>query len=168
MISVAHGRRVNKGNIITFTGTETVPCPACGGELFVHGTCIRKLRKRYEDQTFQLRVMECSACGKTHRELPEEFVPYKRMDAELLCVIAEAPRSEQINVAEASTWSRVHVWVKWFLAYAGNILKAMLERYASFATIPSGETASRRLVYSVRLVVNSGNWIQHRSVQTGS
>ena len=110
--------------------------------------------------------MECSDCGKTHRELPEEFVPYKRMDAELLCVIAEATRSEQVNVAEASTWSRVHAWMKWFLAYVENILKAMAERYTTFATIPSGATASRWLMYFVRLVVNSGNWIQHRSAQT--
>ena len=167
MISVAHGRRVNKGNIIIFTGTEDVPCPKCGGALVVHGTCIRKLRKRYEEQTFRLRVMECSVCGRTHRELPEEFVPYKRMDAELLCIIAEAPRCEQVLVAETSTWSRVHVWMRWFLAYAAHILNAMLEQYTAFATIPSGETARRRLTYFVRLVVNSGNWIPHRSVQTG-
>ena len=167
MISVAHGRRVNKGNIIVFTGTEDVPCPNCGGALAVRGTCIRKLRKRYENQTFQLRVLECAVCGKTHRELPAEFVPYKRMDAELLCVIAEAPRSEQVNVAEASTWSRIHVWMKWFLKYALNILNAMMEQYTAFATIPSGVNTGRRLMYFVRLVVNSGNWIQHRSAQTG-
>ena len=135
--------------------------------MVVHGTCIRKLRKRYEDQTFRLRVMECSVCGRTHRELPDEFVPYKRMDADLLRIIAEAPRSEQVLVAEASTWSRVRVWLRWFLAYAAHVLNAMLEQYTAFATIPSGETARRRLTYFVRLVVNSGNWIQHRSVQTG-
>ena len=135
--------------------------------MVVHGTCIRKLRKRNEDQTFRLRVMECSVCGRTHRELPEEFVPYKRMDAELLCAIAEAPRCEQVLVAEASTWSCVHVWMRWFLAYAVEVMNAMLEQYTAFATIPSDETASRRLTYYVRLVANSGNWIQHRSVQTG-
>lgn len=167
MISVAHGTEENKDGIIIFKGTEEVPCPKCGGELSVHGTCRRKLCSRYEEKTYRLRVMKCTACGKTHRELPQGVVPYKRMDAEYLCDIAEAPRSEQVNVAEASTWSRVHAWMKWFLEYVANILKSMQEQFPALVTIPSGESAGRRLAYFVRLVVNSGNWLQHRSAHTG-
>ena len=40
---VAPGTELCKDGEIIFIGTEQVPCPICGGELKVHGTCKRQL-----------------------------------------------------------------------------------------------------------------------------
>lgn len=37
---------MRKGELIVFTGFEEVPCPVCGGEMKVHGTCRRKFLRR--------------------------------------------------------------------------------------------------------------------------
>ena len=113
--------------------------------------------------------MECKSCGKTHRELPEGIVPYKRMDAERLSDITEAEEEKDLGDAEASTWKRVSVWVLWFLDYALKVLRSLQTLYGTeLPTVSPDDFFSRRLKYSVRLVVNSGNWIQHRSaVQAG-
>ena len=39
---------------------------------------------------FGAYVLLAGPCGKTHRELPEGLVPYKRHDLNSLCEIAEA------------------------------------------------------------------------------
>ena len=114
--------------------------------------------------------MECKKCGKTHRELPEGIVPYKRMDAERLSSITEATKEEDLGDVEASTGKRVREWVLWFLKYALDVLRSLQMLLGEeFPAIPTGECFSRRLAYFVRLVTNSGNWIQHRSaMKSGS
>ena len=138
--------------------------------MHVHGTCTRKLRRREDIDVYRLRVMECKTCGKTHRELPEGIAPYQRMDAELLSSISEVTKEDELGDVEVSTWKRVQEWVLWFLKYALDVLNSfqtLLEKV--FPTISSDECLSRRLAYFVRLVANSGNWIQHRSaMKSGS
>ena len=138
--------------------------------MHVHGTCTRKLRRREDIDVYRLRVMECKTCGKTHRELPERIVPYQRMDTELLSSISEVTKEDELGDVEVSTWKRVQEWVLWFLKYALDVLNSfqtLLEKV--FPTISSDECLSRRLAYFVRLVANSGNWIQHRSaMKSGS
>ena len=138
--------------------------------MHVHGTCTRKLRRRDDIDVYRLRVMECKTCGKTHRELPERIVPYQRMDTELLSSISEVTKEDELGDVEVSTWKRVQEWVLWFLKYALDVLNSfqtLLEKV--FPTISSDECLSRRLAYFVRLVANSGNWIQHRSaMKSGS
>ena len=70
MISVSRFTLFRKGTELIVTGLEDIPCPNCGGNLCVHGTCKRKLKVLSgETYTLRLRVMECSMCRKTHREL---------------------------------------------------------------------------------------------------
>ena len=165
MISVAQGTEYRKGNIIFFTGTEEIPCPICGGKLGVHGTCMRTLQRKDKTEKYRLRVMECKKCGKTHRELPERIVPYKRMDAEVLGTIAAETGIGDVEAPDVSTWARIRGWVMWFLSYGQHILEGMrVSMGDTLTTIPLGASLSRQLVYYVRLVANSGNWIQHRSV----
>ena len=165
MISVAQGTEYRKGNIIIFTGTEEIPCPVCGGKLRVHGTCTRKLHRKDGAETYRLRVMECKKCGKTHRELPGWIVPYKRLDVEMLGSIAEDTGKGETEYPDISTWERIKEWVNWFLSYALQILDGLrVSLGKTLSTIPVGASLSRQLAYYVRLVANSGNWIQHRSV----
>ena len=166
MISVSQGIAYCKGEIIIFTGNERIPCPVCGGELKVRGTCERKVIRREGAQTCRLRVMECGNCGKTHRELPSFIVPYKRMDAEILSEVAEISEEEHLEKAESSTWRRVRAWITWFLQYASRVLEGLRIAMSDFPTIPDGEPLNRRLAYAVRLMANSGNRVQHRSALT--
>ena len=85
MISVARFEKARNGEITRIYGQEEVVCPVCGGALKVHGTCIRKVRQGDHTHQYHLRVMECRCCGKTHRELPEGIIPYKRHGLNSLC-----------------------------------------------------------------------------------
>lgn len=164
MISVAQGTEYRKSDIIIFTGTEEIPCPICRGELRVHGTCRRKVRRENGEEVYRLRVMKCKECGKTHRELPAGIVPYKRMDAQLLCAISEVSKEGNLEETEVSTWKRVKDWVTWFFAYAQAVLQSVeVSLGQTIPTSPCDDPLSRKLTYYVRLVVNSGQWIQHRS-----
>lgn len=161
MISVAHGEEIRKGKIRIFVGTESISCPICAGRLKVHGTCLRKLRNADGEVVFRLRVMESRSCGRTHRELPARMIPYRRTDVNGIANIADVAPSEHLTVCETSTWKRVVSWVRWFLWYTQKIQEGL----SSLATDFSGQTLAEQLAYDVRLVVNSGNWIQHRSAQ---
>jgi len=99
-------------------------------------------------------------------------VPYKRLCAESLVEIAEADpfaQTEALNDDdfldyEISTWRRIRRWLSWFLQYAQFIAEGLRCEGLQIPTEALGKTMSEQLVYFVRLVVNSGNWLQHRSV----
>lgn len=165
MVIVSRFTRYCKGSICYIMGTEDIPCPVCGGRLFVHGTCKRKVKDETEQvQELRLRVLECKECGHTHRELPEELVPYKRYSAEALCRIKEQP---DICTAEPTVRQRILLWLSWFLCYARNIAHAQ-SLCGLVSSEPSGAHLYRQLLYFVRLVVNTGFWEQHRSAMTFS
>ena len=151
--------------IIVFTGTEVVPCPVCSGRLKLHGTCMRKLQEADGTVLYRLRVLECTECGKTHRELPPWIIPFKRMALDVLNDISESDNAN-LEIAESSTWYRIKAWVAWFLGYAMHVLQALLVSDQSIQTIPTGAAQREKLAYSVRVVANSGRWIQHRSAMT--
>ena len=162
MIIVTRYTKQVKDGIIIFTGTEEIPCPVCGGKLKQRGTCLRKVREENETVVYSLRVMECTKCGKTHRELPFWVVPYKRIAAPVLSDIARSD-NKNLEKAEGSTWHRIKEWITWFLNYAMNVLQALLVSDAHIQTVPTGASLCKKLEYFVRLVANSGRWISHRS-----
>ena len=150
---------------------EFVPCPCCSGDLFVRGTCQRKVRRitEHSDGEFPeiwcLRVMQCRQCRKTHRELPDWIIPYKRCSAEMYAEIAED--NEKV-CCDGTTIAIVRLWVEWFLIYARHIVEAMKILYPGFSPIPDNKPLAERLMYFVRLVVNSGNWVHNRSAYLGA
>jgi len=162
MIIAAHGTEYFKNGLIFFTGTNNIVCPDCGGKLNVHGTCRRKIKSHTTEKVYRLRVMECVRCGKTHRELPSGFIPYKRMDAQLISEIAEASPAEHLMLAESSTCRRVKIWVAWFLQYARKLLSRIEAAAPCFLIKQTAGGLTSHLVYLAILTVNSGNWIQHR------
>jgi len=164
MVIVSQFIQYLKENIWHITGTEDIPCPVCGGQLFVHGTCLRNVRKDSEQQLLRLRVLECEHCGRTHRELPSGIVPYKRHSAEAICQVAEYPDQ---CLEEPSVCRRIQAWLTWFLCYAQNIAASLAVKGFSVSE-PSGDSRCRQLEYFVRLVVNAGYWEQHRSAMTWS
>ena len=164
MISVARFEKARNGEITRIYGQEEVVCPVCGGALKVHGTCIRKVRQGDHTHQYHLRVMECRCCGKTHRELPEGIIPYKRHGLNSLCEIAEATETQ--HTCETSTWLRIRFWLAWFLWSAQNIMEGLIAAGQIPVTFHPGHSLRRRTASFVRLAANSGNWEQHRSAMT--
>lgn len=161
MISVAQAIEYCKDGIYVFTGTEVVPCPVCGGRLRVRNTCHRKLRREEECRIYRLRVMICTTCGKTHRELPQWMIPYKRMDAALYCKIAQTPRERHLEVADTNTWTRVQKWIWWFLLELQAVRQAKISSH-DWVEKTVEDLSCQEWMGEIRRLVNSGKWVQHR------
>ena len=92
MVIVTQFAQYCRNHVCYIMGMEEISCPACGGRLFVHGTCRRRMKDETEQvRELRLRVLECEACGRTHRELPDLLVPYRRYSAKAICAMAETP-----------------------------------------------------------------------------
>ena len=126
MISILNYREYYPGGICFILAAEVVPCPICGGKLFVHGTCRRKCITADGIVTFGLRVMECRKCHHTHRELPRGIVPYKRHCAE---IIADCRETCPDSVGEFSAFLRLKAWLLWFLEYAEKVMTGLAAAY---------------------------------------
>lgn len=174
MVIITRYSRRNKDGKIKILGSEDSICPICGGRLTFRGTCRRKavipadtVGKNGRDvQTVEyiLRVLVCRRCGKTHRELPSELVPYKRHSLSLICQEIESPYSP----CDASTALRLKLWVDWFICYALTVAEGLALTGVYLKTEFPGESLAAKLTYFVRAVVNSGFWKQHRSAVTAS
>lgn len=164
MIIVTYFTQYIKDGVVVITGTEVIPCPICGGRLFVHGTCIRRVKAADgEIMVFRLRVMECADCHHTHREIPSSIItPYKRFGTEAISQMAEDP--EECCV-EPLVMFRILVWLSLFFIYAQGIEESLIQRNL-LGTKYTGRDCRDRLSYYVRIVVNSGERVQHRSVTT--
>ena len=111
--------------------------------------------------------MQCRQCRKTHRELPDWIIPYKRCSAEMYAKIAVCDEEGDQKVSYSdSTITIVQLWVEWFLNYARHIAESMKILYLGFSPIPDNKSLVERLTYFVSLAVNSRNWIYNRSAVT--
>ncbi len=178
MISVALFGCVCKAGTFIISGTETIPCPNCKGKLFFRGTCKRKLKTSEKDIELRLRVLECRQCGRTHRELPNGIIPYKRYSAKMIYDIFSLWREDEPIQKESSDTDkdvdsyipkdkeeiirdryicdspmheRIQKWLCWFIAYAESILDANLYKNITYSP-------AQKLRFYVRKVVNSGQW----------
>lgn len=76
-----------KNGIDRVRSESAVYCPDCGMKLLFHGTCKRKVREQEKTRCYVLRVLFCKSCKRTHRELPDFIVGYKRYSRDELCEI---------------------------------------------------------------------------------
>ena len=161
MISISAFRKEYKRGLIVIIALEIIPCPVCGGELFTRGTCHRKaVNSAGNTDRYQLRVLQCRECGKTHRELPAPLVPYKRYDGEAITHIVEQPESARCN---NHTFALILNWLNWFLSYAKHIRES--QSFILHATLsePTGKSRLTEFMALIRIVVNSGNWLHNRT-----
>ena len=113
--------------------------------------------------------MQCRQCRKTHRELPDWIIPYKRCSVEMYAEIAVCDEKNEKKVCcDGTTITAVRFWVEWFLNYARHIAEAMKILSPGFSPIPDSEPLAELLTYFVRLTVNSGNWQHNRSAYLGA
>lgn len=65
-------------------------CPICGGELKYYDQVLRILRtKNGKTEWLKLKRYRCTTCGRIHRALPDNVLPYKQYDAEIIRGVLE-------------------------------------------------------------------------------
>lgn len=68
---------------------ETI-CPRCGGNLKYYDRVKRIVRTKGRlTRWITVRRLRCLECGAVHRELPEDILPYKQYEAEIIHGVME-------------------------------------------------------------------------------
>lgn len=62
-----------------------ISCPFCGGALNKYGKVSRVLKSWYGRKIrLSLQRYICLSCGKTHRELTDQLIPYKQYSSKII------------------------------------------------------------------------------------
>lgn len=70
--------------------TDETVCPLCGGELRYYDNVARIIRTKRRITTYiEIRRFKCKNCKKVHRELPDNVVPYKQYEKEIIIGVKE-------------------------------------------------------------------------------
>lgn len=65
-------------------------CPICGYQLDYYGRVKRIIRtKRGATQFIYIRRLRCKHCFSIHRELPDDLLPYKHYESEIIFGVIE-------------------------------------------------------------------------------
>jgi len=119
-----------------------------------------------------IRRLQCKSprCKKIHHELPDKAVPYKRYEAKAVETIIEAEDFKKTDCpCEQSTSIRIKTWYSRLREYYESTLQAVEEMNPQSKEMIKKsrkaitERVSGWLCMLVRMVVNSGRWIQTRS-----
>jgi hypothetical protein len=137
-------------------GKENIPCPACGGELKFYDTCKRSLKLPLGlTITLLLRRLLCEDCKKTHRELPDFVIPYKRYCR--IVIERLAHDSSASDPYDERTRDKIRTWFKKAKVYFHQVWEQQVKLgFAPFGVVP-------KFALLVRATVNSGNWRFHSS-----
>ena len=158
MIIVSQYELVVKGKIMEIHIKEQSFCPICTGNLLMHGTCVRKLRMPDKDMELSLRVLYCPECKRTHRELPDLIIPYKRHCAQTYAEVYEVKREELACNVDDKTIRSIRAWVKWFLEFAASFMEGLKIEHPELPTNYDVGSTLSALKFFVRLVVNANEW----------
>lgn len=154
---------------------EQIPCPHCQSVLDPYDRRDRKYRDINGDQkTLVIRRLRCRnpQCRRTHAELPDFLVPYKRYAVDVIAAVL-AGTAVGAPTEEATR----HRWRIWYfqirdhlLGVATSVRRNLQEIARTLLASPSIKSSFEvppltglNLAESVRLAVNSGNWISTRS-----
>lgn len=130
-------------------------CSTNGG-IFSEPLFMRSWRSRSlidsdgEKSNLMIRRLMCSGCDRTHHELPDCVVPYKRHCAETIEAIINGKPEK--TPCEERTIRRILTWWSVMLPYLLNILKSLACKYKISCH------ASPAFKEMVRAAVNSNGW----------
>ena len=136
------------------TGTDTIPCPECRGELKHYD----RRERRSEDTKgakiiCRIRRLRCQKCRRLHNELPDFIVPYKRYSAEVIVSVSEGKDTDVPY--EGRTRQRIKAWYKKVTNHLLGVWRQQVALgFGSPHIVPS-------FVSLVRATVNSGYWRLH-------
>ena len=156
--------------------TEKIPCPCCGGTLYVIGSRKRKsIKSSGEVIILMIRRLRCQSCQRIHHELPDLLVPFKHYDSESIEMVITNPPNLPV-AADESTLYRWRSWFDWIGSYLAGCLTSIATRFFAKTvddwpsqpqsvlqriwhyTKPSTGWLSR----TVRSVTNLNLWVQTR------
>lgn len=112
------------------------------------------------EKVFVLRVLACRICERTHRELPDFIIAYKRYSCDSICEIVE---NEDSYPCESSTRERMVNWLKGLVHYA---LFVVGDRAFFTPDQMRADKLNRYLSTLASRVVNGGRQTQHRIAVT--
>lgn len=89
-------------------------CPECGGILKYHDRVKRIVRTRFGiSYTIEISRKICTRCGRKHRELPNELLPYKHYEAEIINgFISGTHSSYDIEFEDYPCESTIKYWIR--------------------------------------------------------
>lgn len=140
--------------MFVMTGTETITCPRCRGELKPYDRRHRRLiDEKGTKHVYCVRRLRCRRCGRLHTELPDFIVPYKRYSAEVIVSVSE---SEEADVPyEERTRQKIRAWYKRIASHLQGVWRQQTNLgFVSPHIVPN-------FISLVRATVNSGNWPYH-------
>lgn len=122
--------------------------------------------------TLVIRRLNCCNCHKTHHELPDLLVPYKRYVSAVIESILDDNTTE--ICCENSSISRIKSWFAEVSKYMAGCLNAIAIRLGLETKLQNSLSAYRRikimmgetsgwLAKAVRTMVNTNNWVHTRS-----
>lgn len=69
---------------------DELTCPGCGGALKYYDKVQRIIRSKGRSFKYiEIRRFKCTGCGTIHRELPDDIIPYKQYEAEIIRGVLE-------------------------------------------------------------------------------
>lgn len=148
---------------------EIVPCPCCDGRLNVCGSRKRGLLQADGScTTLIIRVLQCVDCKRTHRELPDIVIPYKRYESDVFeTILADTEHRDKLvdYPCEQRTAIRIKLWFYLMHHYFEGIIRSLNESFHIEAPVtlplyPLSNQPAGWLKHLVRSVVNSSRWQQ--------
>ena len=135
---------------------EPLHCPLCESDKTLSGYDRVDRKLRMQDGTIQklrIRRLLCPHCHRTHRELPDRIIPYKRYERESIEEVLNgnpkgAPDDER-------TREKLRSWYKQIRNYLKGILTRQKVKW--FAS-PEKKISLQSMV---KVVVNAGLWTTH-------
>ena len=120
-----------------------------------------------------IRRLFCSQCSHIHHELPETIVPYKRYSSEVIESVISAREKIPSYPCEESTARRIRIWFSLLRSYLESVIESLKLIYKQELALLAfldrmrlsqlHDQSNGWLKALVRIVVNSGYWIQTRS-----
>ena len=155
---------------------EPQRCPICSSELSVSGSRRRGLIEYSgEKKILKIRRLWCDRCRRTHHELPDLIVPYKRYSTEAIeNILTDKPKNADDSPCELSTAKRIKFWFFLLREYCESTLESLMEHWKNdreiiseiLRLLPLSEYqyfSAGWLANLVRLLVNSNRWLHTRS-----
>jgi len=164
-------RKANSA-IIFVKSKEEVPCPYCSGKLKVSGSRNRVLIEADGCEIqLRIRVLQCVNCKRTHRELPDIAIPYKRYGSEAIeAILVETETETGLDEypCKHSTAVRIKLWFYFLCDYFEATICSLQELYRTTIPLllplyPLSSQSAGWLKHLVQSIVNSGRWQQTRS-----
>jgi len=108
---------------------ESSHCPCCGNSLEASGSRRRVwYRNSGNREKLIIRRLYCERCHKTHHELPDVLIPYKRYGVESIEQVVD---NQTVDVpADDSTLWRWYKWFKEWGIYAIGCLISIAKRFS--------------------------------------